>query len=202
MSKLIIGLTGGIGSGKTTVTDYFSELGIKIIDADIIAREVVAVGSPALQAIADHFGHQFIQQDGQLNRALLRERIFSNDADRLWLNALLHPLIRQNIVSQTKAATSRYCILVAPLLIENKLQGLVDRVLVIDVSAQTQLSRAMQRDNSTEKEISAIIASQTSQATRIQAADDVINNDNYSLVEIQAAVIVLHKKYLTLTKMV
>ncbi len=202
MSKLIIGLTGGIGSGKTTVTDYFSGLGIEIIDADIIAREVVAVGSLALQAIAEHFGHQFIQEDGQLNRASLRERIFSNDDDRLWLNALLHPLIRQNIVSQTKAATSRYCILVAPLLIENNLQGLVDRVLVIDVSEQTQLSRAMQRDNSTEKEISTIIASQTSRSSRVQVADDIISNDNSSLSDIQETVKALHKKYLALTKMV
>jgi len=202
MSELIIGLTGGIGSGKTTVTDFFSQLDVEVIDADIVAREVVAINSPALKAIAVHFGNSYIQEDGQLNRALLRERIFSNDADRLWLNALLHPLIRANIISQTKEATSPYCILVAPLLIENNLIPLVDRVLVVDVIESTQLKRAMLRDSNSEKEIKAIIASQTNRASRVQVADDVINNDDSSLSEIEAAVLTLHKKYLTLTKMV
>jgi len=202
MSELIIGLTGGIGSGKTTLTDYFSQLDIEIIDADIIAREVVEVGSPALNEIAEHFGKDYLETDGELNRALLRSRIFSNDTDKLWLNNLLHPLIRASIVSQTKAATSPYCILVAPLLIENNLHALVNRILVVDVKETTQLKRAMLRDNSSEKEIKAIIASQTSRTSRIQAADDIINNDDSSLSEIKAAVLVLHKKYLTLTKMV
>jgi len=202
MSELIIGLTGGIGSGKTILTDYFSQLDIEIIDADIIAREVVEVGSPALNEIAEHFGKDYLETDGELNRALLRSRIFSNDTDKLWLNNLLHPLIRASIVSQTKAATSPYCILVAPLLIENNLHALVNRILVVDVKETTQLKRAMLRDNSSEKEIKAIIASQTSRTSRIQAADDIINNDDSSLSEIKAAVLVLHKKYLTLTKMV
>ncbi len=202
MSELIIGLTGGIGSGKTTLTDYFSQLDIAIIDADIIAREVVEVGSPALNSIATHFGANYLLPNGQLNRPLLRNLIFSNETDKLWLNNLLHPLIRANIVSQTKAATSPYCILVAPLLIENNLHALVDRVLVIDVNEAIQLKRAMLRDNNSEKEIKAIIASQTSRASRVQAANDVINNDDCSLTEIKAAVLALHKKYLALTKMV
>jgi len=201
MSKLIIGLTGGIGSGKTTITNYFEELGIDIIDADVIAREVVAVNSPALKAIAEHFGNEYLKADGQLNRALLRSRIFSNESDKIWLNELLHPLIRLGIVDKTKSAKSFYCILVAPLLIENNLLALVERVLIVDVSEATQISRTLLRDSSSAKEIKAIIASQTSREVRIQAADDIINNDDSSLAEIKSAVLALNQKYLTLTKM-
>jgi dephospho-CoA kinase len=202
MSKLVIGLTGGIGSGKTTITNYFGELGIEIIDADIIAREVVAINSPALKAIAHHFGNDYLLPDGQLNRALLRSRIFSNEADKQWLNNLLHPLIRFNIVKQTKAAKSTYCILVAPLLIENNLLELVDRVLIVDVSETTQISRTLLRDSSSEQEVKAIIASQTNRTARVNAADDIINNDNSPLSEIKSAVISLNEKYFALTKMV
>jgi dephospho-CoA kinase len=202
MSKLIIGLTGGIGSGKTTITNYFEALGIDIIDADVIAREVVAVNSSALKAIAEHFGKEYIQIDGQLDRSLLRSKIFSNEADKNWLNELLHPLIRLGIVDQTKSAQSPYCILVAPLLIENNLLALVDRVLVVDVSETTQISRTLLRDSSSAEEIKAIIASQTSRELRAQAADDIINNDDSSLAEIKASVLALNQKYLTLTKMV
>lgn len=202
MSKLVIGLTGGIGSGKTTITNYFGELGIEIIDADIIAREVVAINSPALKAIAQHFGNDYLLPDGQLNRALLRSRIFSNEADKQWLNNLLHPLIRFNIVKQTKAAKSAYCILVAPLLIENNLLELVDRVLIVDVSETTQISRTLLRDSSSEQEVKAIIASQTNRTARVNAADDIINNNNSPLSEIKSAVISLNEKYFALTKMV
>ena len=202
MSKLVIGLTGGIGSGKTTITNYFGELGIEIIDADIIAREVVAVNSPALKAIAHHFGNDYLLADGQLNRSLLRSRIFSNEVDKLWLNKLLHPLIRNNIVKQTKEAKSTYCILVAPLLIENNLLELVDRVLIVDVSETTQISRTLLRDSSSEQEVRAIIASQTSRTTRVNVADDIINNDDSPLSEIKTAVLSLNEKYFALTKMV
>jgi dephospho-CoA kinase len=202
MSKLIIGLTGGIGSGKTTITNYFEALGIDIIDADIIAREVVAVNSPALKSIAQHFGDDYIHEDGQLNRALLRSRIFSNEVDKHWLNSLLHPLIRNNIIKQTEEAKSPYCLLVAPLLIENNLLSLVSRVLVVDVNESTQIVRTMTRDNSSLQEVKAILASQTNQAKRLAVADDVINNDMTNLEEIQRIVISLHKKYLALTKMV
>ncbi|MEY8252888.1 MAG: dephospho-CoA kinase, partial [Colwellia sp.] len=200
MSKLIIGLTGGIGSGKTTITNYFLALGVEIIDADIIAREVVAVNSPALKAIAQRFGDDYIQADGQLNRALLRSRIFSNKVDKLWLNELLHPLIRVNIIKQTKEAKSAYCILVAPLLIENNLLELVDRVLIVDVSETTQIARTLLRDSSCAQEVKAIIASQTNRAARIKVADDIISNDDSPLSEIKAAVLSLDKKYLALTK--
>ena len=178
------------------------ELGIEVIDADIIAREVVAINSPALKAIANHFGNDYLLADGQLNRSLLRSRIFSNEADKTWLNNLLHPLIRVNIVNQTKAAKSTYCILVAPLLIENDLLELIDRVLIVDVSETTQISRTLQRDCSSEQEVKAIIASQTSRESRVKVADDIINNDDSSLSEIKTAVLSLDKKYLALTKMV
>ncbi|MFQ3277635.1 MAG: dephospho-CoA kinase [Colwellia sp.] len=202
MSKLVIGLTGGIGSGKTTLTNFFQQLGVEIIDADIIAREVVAVNSPALKKIALYFGKDYLQADGQLNRALLRRRIFSNDVDKKWLNKLLHPLIRSNIISQTKEAKSPYCILVAPLLIENNLLTMVNRVLVVDVSELTQITRTMTRDNISLQEVNAILISQTDRATRLKLANEVINNDNTPLDEIKNLVISLDKKYLALTKMV
>ena len=201
MSKLVIGLTGGIGSGKSTVTHYFQELGIEVIDADIIAREVVAIDSPALKAIAEHFGDDYIQADGQLNRGLLRSKIFANESAKLWLNKLLHPLIRSRLISKIAAAKSSYCILVAPLLIENNLLHLVNRVLVIDVSEETQLERTMHRDSSSLKEVKAILASQTSRSERLAVADDIINNDKASLSEIKAMVLSLDKKYLALTTM-
>ncbi|NQY51024.1 MAG: dephospho-CoA kinase [Colwellia sp.] len=201
MSKLVIGLTGGIGSGKSTVTHYFQELGIEVIDADIIAREVVAIDSPALKAIAEHFGDDYIQADGQLNRGLLRSKIFANELDKLWLNKLLHPLIRTQLISKTAAAKSPYCILVAPLLIENNLLHLVNRVLVIDVSEETQLERTMHRDSSSLKEVKAILASQTSRSERLAVANDVINNDKVTLAEIKRIVVSLDIKYLALTTM-
>ena len=201
MSKQVIGLTGGIGSGKSTVTHYFQELGIEVIDADIIAREVVAIDSPALKAIAENFGDDYIQADGQLNRGLLRSKIFANESDKLWLNKLLHPLIRTQLISKTATAKSSYCILVAPLLIENNLLHLVNRVLVIDVSEETQLERTMHRDSSSLKEVKAILRSQTSRSERLAVANDVINNDKASLSEIKAMVLSLDKKYLALTTM-
>ncbi len=202
MSKLIIGLTGGIGCGKTTISNHFQSLGVKVVDADIIARQVVAIGSSALGAIAQYFGEDYLLEDGQLNRSLLRNRIFSNEADKKWLNDLLHPLIRAEITNQTKSADSPYCILVAPLLIENNLLSLVNRVLVVDVSEDTQLARTMQRDSSSAEEIKAIIASQTTREVRLNVADDVISNDKVNLSEIKVMVSNLDKKYLTLTKMV
>ncbi len=202
MSTLVIGLTGGIGSGKTTISDHFQSLGVKVIDADVIARQVVAVGSPALSAIAEYFGDDYLLENGQLNRALLRSRVFRNDVDKQWLSDLLHPLIRAEIIKQTQAADSPYCVLVAPLLIENNLLMLVNRVLVVDISEDIQLARTLKRDTSSENEIKAIIASQTTRSIRLKYADDVINNDKLALSEIKTLVSELDKKYLALTKMV
>lgn len=198
MSDFIIGLTGGIGSGKTTIANIFAEHNITIVDADIVARDVVEVGSPALAYISKHFGANFIQADGQLDRALLRKQIFSNDADKLWLNNLLHPLIREQLIAQMKAAKSAYCLLVAPLLIENNLTVLVNRVLVIDVSETTQISRTTTRDNNSVEQVKAIIASQASRKVKQDYADDLLNNDNNTLEELKDAVEKLHQDYLTL----
>ena len=198
MSDFIVGLTGGIGSGKTTIANIFAEHNIAIVDADIIARDVVAVGSPALTHISTHFGEDFIQADGQLDRALLRKQIFSNDADKIWLNNLLHPLIGEQLIAQTQAANSEYCLLVAPLLIENDLIKLVNRVLVIDVSETTQISRTTKRDNNSVEQVQAIIASQSSRKIKQQHADDILNNDDHSLEELKNAVAKLHQEYLIL----
>ena len=196
MSDFILGLTGGIGSGKTTVANIFEEFGIDIIDADIIARDVVAKDSPALCSISKHFGADYIQSNGQLNRALLRQKVFSNEADKLWLNNLLHPLIREKIVSQANISKSPYCIIVAPLLIENNLTTLVNRVLVVDVKESTQIQRSMQRDSNSKEEIQAIINSQVSREVRQKHADDVLNNDDCSIANLKKSVIKLHQTYL------
>jgi len=197
MSNFIVGLTGGIGSGKTTVANLFAEYGINVIDADVIAREVVAQGSAALHAINEHFGADFIQADGQLNRPLLRKKIFSNEDDKLWLNNLLHPLIREQLLLQTKAASSPYCLLVAPLLIENNLMTLVNRVLVVDVKESTQIKRTTMRDANSEEQVQAIMDSQVSRETRQAHADDLLNNDDSSLTKLNALVAKLHQDYLT-----
>lgn len=200
MSDFIVGLTGGIGSGKTTVANIFAKLAVDIIDADIIARDVVAKGSPALQSISHHFGTEFIQADGQLDRALLRNRVFSNEDDKLWLNNLLHPLIREQLALQTKAAKSSYCLLVVPLLIENELTALVNRVLVIDVEEATQIARTTLRDSNSKKQVQAIMASQIDRESRKAQADDILNNDDNSQKKLSCAVAKLHQTYLTLAK--
>jgi len=196
MSDFIVGLTGGIGCGKTTVANLFAELGVSVIDADIIARDVVAKGSSALRIISDHFGANFIQSDGQLNRALLRKKIFTHEKDKVWLNNLLHPLIRERLVLQTKSAPGRYCLLVAPLLIENNLIALVDRVLVIDVKESTQIARTTKRDSNSIEQVQAIMNSQVSRKIRQEHADDLLNNDNHSLTELKNLVAKLHLDYL------
>ncbi|MBL4942396.1 MAG: dephospho-CoA kinase [Colwellia sp.] len=200
MSTFIVGLTGGIGSGKTTVASLFAELDVDVIDADIIARDLVVKGSPALHAITEYFGTNFIQTDGQLNRALLRQQIFSHDDDKLWLNNLLHPLIRKQLILQTKNATSLYCLLVAPLLIENNLVSLVDRVLVIDVTESTQITRTTKRDGNTKEQVQAIISSQISRKERQNHANDLLSNDHCSLIQLTNTVEKLHQGYLLSAK--
>lgn len=198
MSNYIVGVTGGIGSGKTTVTNAFSELGIDVIDADVIAREVVEPGSEALAIIAEHFGNEILLDDGSLDRARLRELVFSNEANKAWLNQLLHPRIRSAIESQLDAATSPYALLSAPLLLENKLTYLTDRVLVIDVTEDTQLARTATRDGNSEAQIKAIMAAQMNRSQRLEAADDVLNNDG-SLTDVYDQVAILHQRYLALS---
>ena len=198
MSRFIIGLTGGIGSGKTTVSDMFAELNIDIIDADIAARIVVAPRSKALNAIKSHFGADYIDNNGQLDRAKLRSRIFSHSDDKTWLNSLLHPLIRDEILNQIAQANSAYCVLVAPLLLENNLHKLVNRVLVINIDEESQIARTAARDPSSVAEIKRIIASQMPSKQRLSFADDIINNQDTSLDNIRQQVIALDQQYRTL----
>jgi dephospho-CoA kinase len=177
MSRFVVGVSGGIGSGKTTVTNLFARLGVDIIDADVIARDVVAKGTVGLSKIVAKLGKEILDEKGQLNRSLLRQRVFADPELKEWLNQLLHPLIRQQMQQQTQAATSSYCILSVPLLVENNLAKSVDRVLIVDVSEVTQLQRTVQRDNSNVEQISAIMRAQASREQRLAIADDVIQNE-------------------------
>ncbi|MGL6335488.1 dephospho-CoA kinase [Aeromonas jandaei] len=192
----VVAITGGIGSGKTTIANQFAELGIDVVDADVIARKVVEPGTPALAAIADHFGPDVITPDGQLDRRRLRERVFSDASAKAWLNALLHPLIRSEMQRQCAAAHPPYCLLVVPLLVENKLTGLANRVLVVDVDEATQIERTCRRDGVTAEQAKAIIAAQASRSERLAAADDVIENANGSEMAIKARILTLHETYL------
>jgi dephospho-CoA kinase len=174
---MIVGLTGGIGSGKTTVANLFAAFGIALVDADIVARAVVAPGQPALTAIAQHFGADYILADGNLNRALLRQAIFSDGAAKIWLDQLLHPLIRQQIITQLQQATSAYVLLVAPLLIENGLTALIDQLLVVDLDPNTQVIRTTQRDQVSSEQVMSIMAAQCDRSKRLELADQIIHND-------------------------
>ncbi|EIW9479499.1 MULTISPECIES: dephospho-CoA kinase [Klebsiella] len=192
-----VALTGGIGSGKSTVADEFAHLGVTVIDADIIARQVVEPGTPALLAIAERFGPQMINDDGCLNRRRLRERIFAHSEDKAWLNALLHPLIQQETRRQMQASTSPYLLWVVPLLVENRLTDKADRVLVVDVPKETQIERTMRRDGVSREHAEHILAAQATREQRLAAADDVIENMG-SADAVASHVARLHEKYLML----
>ena len=198
--KLIIGLTGGIGSGKSAVAELFASLGVAIIDADIASRKVVEPGQPALKALLEHFGEDILlstKSEPMLDRQKLRAIIFSDPEQRQWLNNLLHPLIRDWMDKEIAQATSPYVIKVIPLLIESELKQQVDRILVVDVDEKTQISRVAARDNSTLDEVKKIIQSQASRLDRLAAADDVISNDS-SLDALENAVKKMHNQYLAL----
>ncbi|GAC13167.1 dephospho-CoA kinase [Aliiglaciecola lipolytica] len=199
MSQFVIGLTGGIGSGKTAVSNMFAELGIDIIDADIVARQVVEPDSPALHLIEQKFGSESLLADGNLNRQHLRQIVFTDPAKKTWLDNLLHPLIRERMIHQLQQATSAYCILAVPLLIENNMMAMVNRVLVVDVSEDIQLQRAANRDQQSIKQIQSIMANQSNRENRINHADDIINNDG-SFESLKTQVEKLHQRYLTLSK--
>ncbi len=191
----IIGLTGGIGSGKSKVADHFAHLGAGLVDADVIAREVVAPGSLGLGKIIEHFGETILAEDGTLNRAKLREHVFSQEADRLWLNQLLHPMIRQEMLQQCQAQRTPYCLLVIPLMVENRLQALCQRVLLVDVPVQVQIERTVKRDRVTPAQAAAIVQRQASRWQRLRIADDVLNN-NRSWPECENEILHLHQLYL------
>ena len=193
----IVALTGGIGSGKSTVADEFAKFGVTIIDADIIARQVVEPGKPALDAIEHRFGDNILNADGSLNRAALRQRIFSSPEDKQWVNNLLHPLIHAETLSQIQASSAPYVLWVVPLLIENNLQQHAQRVLVVDVNRDTQLDRTLARDGVSREQAENILAAQASRERRLAYADDIIDN-NRSQRELASGVARLHQRYLEL----
>ena len=195
--SFVIGVTGGIGSGKTAVTNRFQSLGITVVDADIASRVIVEPGRPALAEIEAHFGASAIAEDGTLDRRVLRDIVFSNPDERKWLEQLTHPLIGQEIVSQLQASKSAYTILVSPLLLESAQHQMAQRILVIDVPVETQVARTINRDDTTEDGVKAIIKVQMDRETRLKKADDVITNDK-SLNDLYNAVDALHNTYLAL----
>lgn len=190
-----IGLTGGIGSGKTAVSDCFANLDIGIVDADVSARDCVAPGEPALAAIAEHFDNGIIQPDGNLDRAALRQIIFADESKRRWLEEHLHPLIGARIRLGLNAVRSQYAILVSPLLIEARQSVWVHRILVVDAPEEAQILRTMARDNNERAQVERIMAAQMSRADRQAKADDLLINDG-NLNELNGKVLALHQKYL------
>ncbi|MFZ7240655.1 dephospho-CoA kinase [Avibacterium avium] len=199
----IVGVTGGIGSGKSTIVDLFAELGAEIIDADIVAREVVAKGTPLLAEIAAYFGETILLDSGELNRQALRQIVFERPQEKAWLNNLLHPAIRREMLHQLAQSQATYVLWVVPLLIENDLTEFCDRVLVVDVLPETQLLRASKRDQNKIALIKNIMASQVSREKRLSVADDVVDNEaelSQNLPYLQQKVLELHHQYLQLAK--
>ncbi len=196
---LRVGLTGGIAAGKSTVSHLFEKLGVKVIDTDIIARDVVAPGSALLEEVERQLGPGLIGPDGSLQRRQLRERVFADPAARRQLEQLLHPAIRAEVERQSAAAPGTYHILVVPLLIEGQGRIKVDKVLVVDCPEALQIQRLRARDASSEAEARAILAAQTDRHSRLAAADDVIVNDG-DPAQLGVAVASLHKKYCRLAK--
>jgi dephospho-CoA kinase len=192
-----VGVTGGIASGKSTVCALFQQFGIDIIDADVIAKQLVEPDEPCFLKIIQHFGNHFLLDNGELNRQKLRQLIFENPTAKLQLEAILHPVIRQTLIAQSKASTSPYCILSIPLLIEANMIDLVDRVLLADISPEKQLERVCQRDAISLAQATAIIKTQSSPLERKSIADDIINND-FSPEKLHTLVSSFHKKYLAI----
>lgn len=199
-NKLIIGLTGGIGSGKSAAAARFAEAhGIHVVDADIKSRVVVEPGRPALHRIVDRFGDTVLQDDGTLNRAVLREKVFQDPDQRRWLEQLLHPLIRDEIVTDLAAAASPYALLVSPLLVESGQYQMTQRVLVVDVPEALQIARTTARDNVPERQVRAILQAQAQREDRLRHAHDVISNDK-DLAALHQQVDALHQRYLALAQ--
>lgn len=190
-----MGITGGIGSGKSAVTERFERLGITVVDADLAARVVVEKGKPALKAIADHFGSELINLNGELDRAALRRKVFSSDSERLWLEQLTHPLIGAEILDQLAASTSAYTILSSPLLLETSQGELTQCTVVVDVPQEIQLERTMARDDNDEAQVKRIMAAQMSRDKRLALADIVIDNSR-SLEDLDEVVAELHEQFL------
>lgn len=193
----VVGLTGGIGSGKSTVVRMFGDLGVHWVDADDVAREVVEPGTEALKSIAEHFGADILDEAGALNRAQLRTIVFENPAERQWLESLLHPIIRQELVRQLKPDdyTLPYVLLVSPLLFETDQHQLVDYSLVVDVPVEMQVERTVARDSNSIEQVKRIIGAQMPRDQRCDRADAIIDN-NRPFVDVERQVHELHKRML------
>ncbi|MDP2029271.1 MAG: dephospho-CoA kinase [Thiobacillus sp.] len=195
---IVVGLTGGIGSGKSTVADAFAALGVPVIDTDVIARELTASGGPALDAIRAVFGEAVMRADGVLDRAALRRRVFADAAARHQLEAILHPLIRRRVEQTLAQLTARYALIVVPLLVETgAYRDVLQRILVVDCPEAMQVTRVMARSGLARDEAMAILAAQATRAERLAVADDVILNTASPEV-LRAEVASLHQRYLGL----
>ena len=192
---LRIGLTGGIASGKSTVAAMFAELGVPVVDTDVIAREVVEPGMPALEEIRETFGSGVIAADGSLDRSAMRDVIFSNDGARSALEAIVHPRIRAETIAQSAAAGGEYQLIVVPLLVESPLRSFVDRIVVVDCDEETQVQRLLRRDAGSIEQARRMLAAQASREARLALADDVIENEG-ELDDTSRQVQQLHQNYL------
>ena len=194
-----VGLTGGIGSGKTTISDLFAELGVDVIDTDEISRALTGKAQPAVAQIAEQFGPDVVAADGSLNRDRMREIAFSDPEAREKLQRILHPLIRAEVQRRLAASAKLYALVVVPLLVESRGYDFADRVLVIDCSEEQQIERVMHRSGLSRDQVKAIMATQASRSERLAAADDVINNDG-EMADLRSQVEKLHRQYLSLSE--
>lgn len=195
----IVALTGGIASGKTLISDSFADLGVPVVDTDVIAHQIVEPGQPALKQIESTFGPDVIDGDGRLKRSALRSMIFSDPEARSKLESILHPRIRQQVELAISAITAPYCILVIPLLTEKGGYQMVDRILVVDVSVETQIERLMARDECSREQAEKILSAQASREMRLGIADDVLVNLG-STEDARQKVLELHDRYLGLSE--
>lgn len=193
-STFVVGLTGGIASGKSLVSDLFAELDVPIVDADIIAHEVVARGSTGLAAVIATFGKQVLDKEGRLDRSIMRRLIFSDPEKKLVLEKILHPLIMEEAGNQLKNQSAAFTVFVIPLLAEKHLQDRVDRVLLVDSSEKLQIERLMQRDKCSEEQARSALDNQASRTQRLAVADDIISNDS-DIDSVFQQVKILCKKY-------
>lgn len=197
---LVIGLTGGIGSGKSTVAASFGRRGVPVIDADAVARQVVEPGQPALAAIAEAFGGAMLDAEGALDRAALRARVFERPAERGRLEGIVHPRIREAIRHELAHLDAPYAVVEIPLLVETGQHDLIDRVLVVEAPRETRIARAMARDGTDRADIERILAAQASPDARRAAADDIIDNAG-EVADLEAAVAALHARYLRIARL-
>lgn len=192
----IVGLTGGIGSGKTVVSDYFADLGVPVIDTDVIARKIVEPGQAALLQLVEHFGDDILRTNGELNRDALRELAFADDASKARLDAITHPAIRLETIAQIRATRYPYCLVVVPLLRpDSEFSEMMQRILVVTARRETRIERVMKRSKLSRRQVEQIIATQLNEKQQLDFADDVVVNDG-TIEDAQAQAEELHQKYL------